>query len=81
MKEIVEIKPLSEYENAIVVFDDSLGSSKSRVIDQFFIGGRHNKLDISYRSQFFFDLPKRTIRKNSNKIILYNETLKEIENI
>ena len=41
-----EIKPLNEYENGIIVFDDILGSSNSRFIDQFFIRGRHNNLDI-----------------------------------
>ena len=41
-----EIKPLSEYENGIIVFDDVLGMSNSRLIDQFFIRGRHNNLDI-----------------------------------
>ena len=40
-----EIKPLSEYENGIIVFDDILGSSNSRFIDKFFIRGRHNNLD------------------------------------
>ena len=36
-----EIKPLNEYENGIIVFDDILGSSNSRFIDQFFNRGRH----------------------------------------
>ena len=76
-----EIKPLNEYENGVIVFDDVLGSSNSRYIDQFFIRGRHNNLDIYYLSQSYFDLPKRTIRNNSNKIILFNQTLKDIENI
>ena len=76
-----EIKPLNEYENGIIVFDDILGSSNSRFIDQFFIRGRHNNLDIYYLSQSYFDLPKRTIRNNSNKIILFNQTLKDIEHI
>ena len=31
-----EIKPLNEYENGIIVFDDILGSSNSKFIDQFF---------------------------------------------
>ena len=74
-----EIKPLNEYENGIIVFDDILGSSNSRFIDQFFIRGRHNNLDIY--SQSYFDLPKRTIRNNSNKIVLFNQTLKDIEQI
>ena len=76
-----EIKPLNEYENGIIVFDDILGSSNSRFIDQFFIRGRHNNLDIYYLSQSYFDLPKRTIRNNSTKIILFNQTLKDIEHI
>ena len=76
-----EIKPLNEYENGIIVFDDILGSSNSRFIDQFFIRGRHNYLDIYYLSQSYFDLPKRTIRNNSNKIVLFNQTLKDIEHI
>ena len=47
MKEISEeIKPLNEHENGIIVFDDILGSSNSRFIDQFFIRGRHNNLDL-----------------------------------
>ena len=76
-----EIKPVNEYENGIIVFDDILGSSNSRFIDQFFIRGRHNNLDIYYLSQSYFDLPKRTIRNNSNRIILINQTLKDIEHI
>ena len=76
-----EIKPLNEYENGIIVFNDVLGSTNSRFIDQFFIRGRHNNLDIYYLSQSYFDLPKRTIRNNSNRIILFNQTLKDIEHI
>ena len=82
IKEITdEIKPLNEYENGVIVFDDILGSSNSRFIDQFFIRGRHNNLDIYYLSQSYFDLPKRTIRNSSNKIFLFNQTLKDIEHI
>ena len=76
-----EIKPLNEYENGIIVFDDILGSSNSRFIDQFFIRGRHNNLDIYYLSQSYFDLPKRIIRNDSKKIILFIQTLKDIEHI
>ena len=76
-----EIKPLNEYENGIIVFDDILGSSNSRFTDQFFIRGRHNNLNIYYLSQSYLDLPKRTIRNDSNKIILFNQTLKDIEHI
>ena len=76
-----EIKPLSEYENGIKVFDDILGSSNSRFIDHLLIRGRHNTIDIYYLSQSYFDLPKRTIRNNINKIILFNQMLKDIEHV
>ena len=56
-----EIKPPSEYENAIIVFDDFLGSANSTFLVQFFKRGRHIKLDIYYLSQSYFDLP-RTLR-------------------
>ena len=54
-----EIKPLNEYQKAIIVFDDILGSSNSRYIDQFFIGGRHNNLHKHYQSQSYFSLPTK----------------------
>ena len=53
-KEIGEyIKPLNEYGNAIIVFEDILGSSNSRYLDQFFIRGKHISLEISYLTQSF----------------------------
>ena len=80
MKEIGEdFKPLNEYENSVIVFDDILGLSNYKYLHQFFIRGRHNSLDLSYLSQSCFDLPKRTIRNNSHRILLFNQTLKEIE--
>ena len=76
-----EIKPLNEYENGIIVFDDILGSSNSRSIDHFFIRRRHINSEIYHLSQSYFDLPKRTIRNISNKTILFNQMLKDIEHI
>ena len=82
IKEIAEEnKPLSEYENDIRVLDDILGSSNRRYEDQFFERGRLIFLNIFHLLQFYFDLPKRSIRSNSDKIILFNETLKIFENI
>ena len=74
-----ERKLLNEYEKTIMVFDDILGTSNSKNIDQFFIRGRHKNLDIHYLSQSYFDLPKLTERNNGNKIILFTQTLKDIE--
>ena len=74
-----EIKTLRVYKNANIVFDDILGSSSSRYLDQFYLRGRHNNLDNFYLSQSYFDLPKK-FTKNSNKIILFKQTLEDIKN-
>ena len=37
--------------------------------------GRHNNIDIYYISQNYFHLSKKTIRNNSNLIILFKQTL------
>ena len=34
-EKIDEVKPANEYKNALIVFDELLGSSSSRLIDQF----------------------------------------------
>ena len=74
-----EIKLLNEYEKTIIVFDDILGTSNSKNIDQFFIRGRHNNLDNYYLSQSYFESPKLTIRNHSDKFILFTQTLKDKE--
>ena len=43
-----EINLLNEYETAVLVFEEFLGSSNSRYKYQFFIRGRHKKIDIFY---------------------------------
>ena len=69
-----------EYENAILDFDNILGSSNGRDIDQFSIRGGHKILDFYYLSQSYFDLSKRTMRNDTEKILI-NQTLKDLENI
>ena len=71
-------KSIQDFQNCCVVFDDMLDSNQ-KLIDPFFTRGRHNDLDVYYLSQSNFDLPKRTIRNNSNIIILFRQTLKDVE--
>ena len=73
-------KSIQDFKNCCVVFDDMLDSNQ-KLIDPFFTRGRHNELDVYYLSQSYFDLPKRTIRNNSNIIILFRQTLKDVEHI
>ena len=52
-----------------------------KLLDPIFNRGRHNDLDVYYLSQSYFDLPKRTIGNNSKIIILFQQTLKDVERI
>ena len=73
-----EIEPLENFENTSLVFDDMLLSKQESNIDRLFTRGRHQNIDIYYISQSYFHLPKHTIRNNSNKVIFFEQTLKDI---
>ena len=63
----------------VVVFDDMLLSKQESNIDLFFTRGRPSNNDIYYISQNYFLLPKNTIRKNYNIIVLFKLTLRDIK--
>ena len=75
-----EMKSLEEYRNKVVVFDDVL-DHKQKDLEPFFTRGRHKDIDVYYLSQSYFDLPPRTIRNNSNIIILFQQTKNGVEHI
>ena len=50
-------------------------------MEPFFTRGRHKDIDVYYLSQSYFDLPLRTIRNNSNIIILFQQTKNGVEHI
>ena len=62
------------------MFVDVLDSNQ-KLIDPFFTRGRHKSCEVYYLSQSYFEVPKRTIRNNSNIIILFQQTLKDVEHI
>ena len=74
----VEIQSLEIYGNNTVVFDYMLQSKQKSNIDKFLTRGRHQNIDKYYISQSDFHLPKITIRKKSNIIILFKQTLRDI---
>ena len=80
VEEDLEDRTIQDFQNCCVVFDDMLDSNQ-KLGDPFFTRGRHNDLDVFYLSHSYFDLPKRTIRNNSIIIILFQQTLKDVEHI
>ena len=76
-----EIKPINKYKRSIVFFDDMLGAKNSSQRDQFFTRGRHEDLDVYYISQSYFALPRQSIRNNSDRLILFKQTLRDVQSM
>ena len=76
-----EIKPINKYKGSIVIFDDMLGARNSSQIDEFFTRGRHEDLDVYYISQSYFALPRQSIRNNSDILILFKQTLRDVQSM
>ena len=76
-----EIKPINKYKGSIVIFDDMLGAKNSSQIDEFFTRGRYEDLDVYYISQSYFGLPRQSIRNNSDRLILFKQTLRDVQSM
>ena len=80
-KTSTEIKPINKYKELVVVFDDMLGAKNSSQIDEFFTRGRHEDLHVYYISQSYFALPRQSIRNNSDILILFKQTLRDVQSM
>ena len=76
-----EIKPINKYKGSVVIFDDMLGARNSFQIDEFFTRGRHEDLDVYYISQSYFALPRQSIRNNSDRLILFKQSLRDVQSM
>ena len=80
-KTSTDIKPINKYKGSVVIFDDMLGAKNSSQIDEFFTRGRHEDLDVYYISQSYFALPRQSIRNNSDRLILFRQTLRDVQSM
>ena len=76
-----DIKPINKYKGSVVIFDDMLGAKNSSQIDEFFTRGRHEDIDVYYISQSYFALPRQSIRNNSDRLILFKQTLRDVQSM
>ena len=76
-----EIKPINKYKGSVVIFDDMLEAKNNFQINEFFTRGRHEDLDVYYISQSYFALPKQSIRNNSDRLILFKQTLRDVQSM
>ena len=76
-----EINPINRYKGSVVIFDDMLGAKNSSQIDEFFARGRHEDLDVYHISQSYFALPRQSVRNNSDRLILFKQTLRDVQSM
>ena len=76
-----ENKPTNKYKGSLFIFDDMLGAKNSSQIDEFFTRGRHEDLDVYYISQRYFALPRQSIKNNSDRLILFKQTLRDVQSM
>ena len=55
------------------------GSHNNSQTDELFTRGRHENLDVYYISQSYFGLPRQSIRNNNDRLILFKQTLKDVQ--
>ena len=58
-----------------------LGVPNSSQIDEFFTRGIHEDVAAYYISQSYFGLPRQSIRSNSDRLILYKQTLRDVQSM
>ena len=80
-KTSTQIKQTNKYKGSVVIFDDMLGSKNCSQIDEFFTRGRHEDLNVYYISQSYFALPRQSIRNNSDRLILFKQTLRDVQSM
>ena len=75
------MKPINKYKGSVLVFDDMLGARNSSQLNEFVTRGRHEDFDVYYISPSYFALPRQSLRNNSDRLILFKQTLREVQSM
>ena len=80
-KTSIEIKPINKNTGSVVIFDDMLGARNSSQMGEFYTRSRHEGLNLLYVNKSYFGLPRQSIRNNSDRITLFRQTLKDVQDM
>jgi GTPase SAR1 family protein len=64
----------------LCIFDDCC-FEKEIALENYFTRGRHSNINMIYLTQSYFELPRRSIRNNSNLLIFLMQNSIEIQNL
>ena len=76
-----EIKPINKHKGSFDIFYDMLGARNCSQIDELFTRGRQEELNVYYKTQSFFALPKQSIENNSDRLLLFKQTLRDVQSM
>ena len=69
--QIMNPSDLNMKKKNLIIFDDCVNMKNQSGMESYYIRGRHNNCNCIYLSQSWFELPKKSIRNNSNFVILF----------
>ena len=78
--DVPDPRDLNPEDKNLMIFDDLL-LEKQNKCECYYVRGRHSNVDCFYLSQSYFELPRRTIRINSNFICLFPQNLRDLNNL
>ena len=71
---------LDDTKKNVILFDDCMMGPQSK-INQYFTRGRHSNCSVIYIAQSYFHLPRHSIRENANFIIMFRQSIKNLQHI
>ena len=71
---------LNEEDKNLMIFDDCMLEKQNKT-QSYYTRGRHSNCDCFYISQNYFKLDRQTVRENSNFIILFPQSDKNLDHI
>ena len=77
VNDVISPEQLPKSKKNLIIFDDCINEKNQNIMEKYFTRGRHQNVNVIYLSQSWFDLDKRSIRANSNYIILFKLNKKD----
>ena len=72
-EDVPDPRELNFETNNLIVFDDLL-LDKQNTCESYYVRGRYSNVDYFYLAQNYFNLPRQTIRKNTNSFVCFRKT-------